>query len=205
MPVSALNIQGPGFDKLVQDRVATWGVSSFTEIQQLAIKGGVADGVSMVICAPTSSGKTMVGEIAVLSALRHSKRSLYLVSHKALADQKYEDFLRRFGDKAENPIASVGLSTGDREEGDTGANIVIATYERALGLVLSGELNTRATVVVADELQIIGEVGRGANIETLCALLRQRGVGQFVALTATIENPEDLAAWLNCTLVPCTS
>ncbi len=147
----------------------------------------------------------MVGEIAVLSALRHSKRSLYLVSHKALADQKYEDFLRRFGDKAENPIASVGLSTGDREEGDTGANIVIATYERALGLVLSGELNTRATVVVADELQIIGEVGRGANIETLCALLRQRGVGQFVALTATIENPEDLAAWLNCTLVPCTS
>jgi helicase len=98
-------------------------------------------------------------------------------------------------------MATVGLSTGDREEGDTGANLVVATYERALGLILSGELNSRDVVVVADELQIVGEEGRGANIETLCALLKQRGVSQFVALTATVENADELAAWLGCKLV----
>lgn len=193
--------KGPGYDKWVTDHVTAWGISTFTEIQGLAIAAGVAGGESMVVCAPTSSGKTMIGEIAALCAIRRSKKTLYLVSHKALADQKYEDFAKRFGEKSANPLATVGLSTGDREEGDTGANLVVATYERALGLILSGELNSRDVVVVADELQIVGEAGRGANIETLCALLKQRGVSQFVALTATVENPDELAAWLGCRLV----
>ena len=146
----------------------------------------------------------MVGEIAALCAIRRSQRALYLVSHKALADQKYEDFVKRFGDKASKPLASVCLSTGDREEGDTGAHLLIATYERALGLILSGELNPRDAVVVADELQIIGEEGRGANIEILCTLLKLKGVSQFVALTATVENPSELAEWLSCKLVVST-
>lgn len=196
-----IDIKGPGFDQWVLDHLNGWGITALTEIQRLAIEAGGADGASMVVCAPTSSGKTMVGEIAVLCALRRPKKSLYLVSHKALADQKYEDFSRRFGEKSAHPLASVGLSTGDREEGDTGANLVVATYERALGLILSNQLNARDTVVIADELQIIGEEGRGANIETLCALLKQRGVSQFVALTATVENPGELATWLGCKLV----
>jgi len=54
---------------------------------------------------------------------------------------------------------------------------------------------------VADELQILGDPGRGAEIEALCAVLRQRGIRQFVALTATVENPEDLAGWMECELV----
>lgn len=192
---------GPGYDKWVADHLTAWGVTEFTDIQGLTIAAGVAAGESMVVCAPTSSGKTMVGEIAALCAIRKSRRTLYLVSHKALADQKYEDFLKRLGEKSTTPLATVGLSTGDREEGDTGANLVVATYERALGLILSGELNSRDAVVIADELQIIGEEVRGANIETLCALLKHRGVAQFVALTATVENPGELAAWLGCKLV----
>jgi helicase len=50
-------------------------------------------------------------------------------------------------------------------------------------------------------LQILGEAGRGPSVETLCALLRQRQPPQFVGLTATVENPEDLAAWMNCRVV----
>ncbi len=195
------DVLGLGFDKWVVDHLGAWGVATLTDIQRLAIEAGVADGSSMVVCSPTSSGKTMVGEIAVLCALRRSKKSLYLVSHKALADQKYDDFSKRFGERSANPLASVALSTGDREEGDISASIVVATYERALGVILSGRLNSQDIAVIADELQIIGEEGRGANIETLCALLKRRGVSQFVALTATVENPEELAAWLGCTLV----
>jgi len=194
-------IHGPGVDAWLLDQLSSWGIKYLTEIQVLAVQSGIADGRSMVICAPTSSGKTLVGEIALLSALHSNKKALYLVSHKALADQKYDDFAKRFGDEAAIPLASVALSTGDRDEGDQASQLVVATYEKALGLLLTGEIDTKQTVVIADELQILGDPNRGPNIETLCALLRQNGVGQFVALTATVENPEDLAGWMECEMV----
>lgn len=155
----------------------------------------------MIVSAPTSSGKTLVGEIAVLAALREGLRAIYLVSHKALADQKYLDFVSRFGERAEDPIASVGLNTGDRAEGDIGAQLMVATYEKALGLIISGQIKPADALVVADELQILGDRGRGPEIETLCAVFKQRGIKQFVALTATVENPQDLAGWMCCELV----
>ena len=155
----------------------------------------------MIVSAPTSSGKTLVGEIAVLAALRSGIRAIYLVSHKALADQKYLDFVSRFGEKSPQPLASVGLNTGDRAEGEIDARLLVATYEKALGLFLSGLLRPADALIVADELQILGEKGRGPEIESLCAVLRSRGLRQFIALTATIENPQDLAGWMNCDLV----
>jgi helicase len=143
----------------------------------------------------------LVGEIAVLCALRSGVRAIYLVSHKALADQKYLDFVARFGEGAAQPLGSVGLDTGDRSEGDVDAQLMVATYEKALGLFLSGQLKPNNALVVADELQILGEPGRGPDIEGLCSALRQRGIRQFVALTATVENPEDIAGWMACDLV----
>jgi helicase len=99
----------------------------------------------MIVSAPTSSGKTLVGEIAILTALRNGERAIYLVSHKALADQKYLDFVSRFGELASEPIASVGLNTGDRAEGDVDAQLMVATYEKALGLTLTGQLGLNPT------------------------------------------------------------
>ena len=194
-------ISGPGVDDELKESLHRWGFEQLTDIQQRALAAGVASGKSLVVCAPTSSGKTLVGEIAVLHALRRRHRCLYLVSHKALADQKYTDFETRFSSEASNPSGTVGLSTGDREEGDLQADILIATYEKGLVLVLTGQIDPGNSVVVADELQIIGEETRGPNIETLCAILRQKGMTQFLALTATVENPDDLAAWMRCSLV----
>jgi len=182
-------------------QIRSWGIKSLTEIQQFALSAGVADGHSMIVCAPTSTGKTMVGEVAVLCGLHTEHRGIYLVSHKALADQKFDDFRRRFGEDAMSPIGSVGLSTGDREEGDADAMLMVATYEKALGLILSGQLDPSHSVLVADELQILGDPNRGPDIEALCAILKQRGWFQFVALTATVQNPKDLANWLNSELI----
>lgn len=193
-------IQGPGIDVWLIDQLRSWKIDTLTEIQQLALAAGVADGRSMIVCAPTSSGKTMVGEVAVLTGLRAGRKAIYLVSHKALADQKFDDFLKRFGDESAAPLGSVGLSTGDRDEGDYDPQVLVATYEKALGLILSAQLDPRSAVVVADELQILGDRNRGPNIEALCAVLRQRGVGEFVALTATVANPGDLAGWLDSEL-----
>ena len=191
----------PGVDKLLRASLRTWRIEHLTDIQQRALEAGAAAGQSLIVCAPTSSGKTLVGEIAVHQALRHGQRCLYLVSHKALAYQKYSDFNAKFGSKQANPFGTVGLSTGDREEGDVRSDVLVATYEKGLVLVLAGQIDPRDSVVVADELQIIGDSTRGPGIEIFCALLRQRGVSQFLALTATVENPDDLASWIDCTLV----
>jgi helicase len=193
--------QGPGVDAWLVQRLQRWGIESLTDVQQRALAAGAAAGRSLVVSAPTSSGKTLVGEIAVLCALRAGVRAIYLVSHKALADQKYLDFVARFGEGAEAPIGSVGLNTGDRTEGDIDSQLMVATYEKALGLFLGGQLRPNSALVVADELQILGEPGRGPDIEALCSALRQRGIKQFVALTATVENPEDIAGWMACDLV----
>ena len=192
---------GPDIDDRVRESLKRWGFASLTAVQYAALVAGAATGRSLVVCAPTSSGKTLIGEICVLQALHGGYRCLYLVSHKALADQKYADFVTRFSSAGADPSATVALSTGDREEGDLQADILVATYEKALVLILSGQIDATATAVVADELQIIGEPTRGPNIETLCAILRQRGTLQLLALTATVENPSDLAAWLRCDLV----
>lgn len=202
MEVAAAN--GPGVTEWVKEQLQNWGIKNLTDVQAKSLVAGVADERSLIVSAPTSSGKTLVGEIAALCALRDGIRVLYLVSHKALADQKYLDFVRRFGEEAKSPLGSVGLNTGDRAEGDVDASLLVATYEKALGLLLAGQLRPSNTAVVADELQILGDPHRGPEIETLCATLRQRGIRQFVALTATVENAEDLAGWMGCDLVRST-
>jgi helicase len=151
--LNVANLSGPGIDQFFLGRLADWGIEALTDIQSKAVQAGVADGNSMIASAPTSSGKTLIGEIAILQALRTGSRAIYLVSHKALADQKYVDFLSKFGEHAANPLASVALNTGDRSEGEIGAQLVVATYEKALGLILTGQLRPQNTLVVADELQ----------------------------------------------------
>ncbi len=195
------SITAEGFDEFIKRTLASWNIETLTDIQQRAVEAGVVEGQSMIVSAPTSSGKTLVGELAALAGIRNGKRIIYLVSHKALADQKYLDFRQRFGEEANSSLASVGLSTGDRDEGDVDAQFTVATYEKALGLLLAGQLRPRNAVVIADELQILREEGRGPEIETLCSALRQRGIGQFIALTATVENADDLAGWMECKLV----
>ena len=61
---------GPGVEDWLLARLNEWGISDLTDVQSRALKAGVAEGQSMVVGAPTSSGKTLVGEIAVLAALR---------------------------------------------------------------------------------------------------------------------------------------
>lgn len=190
----------PGITDDLKQILASWGYVQLTHIQQIALKKGAANGQSLVVSAPTSSGKTLVGEIALLAALKQNLRCIYLVSHKALADQKYSDFENRFGSNAAEPITSVGLHTGDREEGDVNSRLIVATYEKALAMLLSNQIDPNGAVIVADELQIIGDTTRGPDIESLCAVLIQKGTMQFVALTATVGNPRELADWLRCDL-----
>ena len=66
---------------------AIWGFTHLTPIQNLAIESGVTRGEGLFVSSPTSSGKTLVGELACFASIFRGERAVYFVSHKALADQ----------------------------------------------------------------------------------------------------------------------
>ena len=155
----------PKLTKTLVACLQEWGIQSLTNIQVRAIEAGVPLGSSAIVCAPTSSGKTLIGELALANALSNGLDALYLVSHKALAEQKFADFSARFSTPRWASTVIVGISTGDHEEGDVNCRLLVSTYEKALGLILAGRLKVGKTVIIADEFRSLakrrGSLGRG--------------------------------------------
>src|SRR6266480_4561981 len=67
----------------------------------------LADHTSVLVAAPTGTGKTVVGEFGIFLARAAGQRSFYTTPIKALSNQKFRDFRHRWGDD------EVGLLTGD--------------------------------------------------------------------------------------------
>lgn len=174
------------------------GYKNLTDAQIESLTEGLCQGTSQLVCAPTSSGKTTIAEIAAVEGALKGYRTVYLVSHKALAEEKYRLFLTEYG-SGKQKWFDVSIATGDHSEGDWQQGLLIATYEKYLALLCSTQdFNLSGTVIVADELQILGESGRGPEIELLCSLIRRGKPIQFVGLSATISNPDEIASWLSC-------
>jgi superfamily II RNA helicase len=159
------------------------------------------EGKSVVVCAPTGSGKTLIGEYAIYRALSRNKRVFYTTPLKALSNQKFRDFQEQFGGW-QNPNGSerVGLITGDMVI-NANAPIVIMTteifrnmlYETPIGQV--GTSLEDVESVVLDECHYISDRGRGTVWEE--SIIYCPPTIQLVALSATIGNPEELTDWIN--------
>ncbi|MCB9763742.1 MAG: DEAD/DEAH box helicase [Alphaproteobacteria bacterium] len=185
-------------------------ITELTRVQQEAVERGLLDGADLVVSAPTSAGKTLVGELAVM---RWSRDGLvvFLVSHKALARQLYELFSGpRYQLSGTGYLSRVAMFTGDEDqvEGDwIGQKVVIATYEKFYAHVTStGELPGNIRAIVADELQLLGQESRGPVVELLLARIlheksRKTLPLQLLVLSATLGNPRSLAEWLVAKLV----
>lgn len=186
---------------MLLQKLETRGVRQFTAAQAAALQGGLCAGASLLVSAPTSSGKTTVAEIAAVEAARQGRRTVYLVSHRALAEEKYRLFAREYA-SARSKWFDVSIATGDHIEGEWSTGILISTYEKYLSMLCStGNLDLAGTVVIADEIQILADENRGPEIELLCTLLRRGSPRQIVALSATISNPQGIAYWLGCQVV----
>ncbi|KAB1196815.1 MULTISPECIES: DEAD/DEAH box helicase [Haloferax] len=175
------------------------GIEELYPPQVAAVEAGIADGGRVVAAIPTASGKTFIAELAMLTA---DGPGLYIVPLRALAREKYETF-----DKL--PGVSVGISTGDFDsaEEDLGEyDIVVATSEKVDSAIRNGAswVENLACVVV-DEVHLLGAPGRGPTLEITLATLQRRVPDlQLVALSATVDNPEVIAHWLNAELVEST-
>ncbi|MEJ0038728.1 MAG: DEAD/DEAH box helicase [Gammaproteobacteria bacterium] len=168
------------------DRLRARGLTQFTSAQASALGAGLCKGVNLLVCAPTSSGKPLIAELAAAEGARKGDKTVYLVSHRALAEEKYHLFKNEYASTSEKWL-DVSIATGDRNEGNWATGILVATYEKYLAMVCaSGHVSMAGVVVVADEIQILGDDDRRPEIELLCALLRSGSPRQVVALSATV-------------------
>jgi helicase len=190
------------------------GLPSLTAIQFEALSGGVANGKSLLVCAPTSTGKTLIGWWAIASAIEKGGRAIYLVSHRALAKQKFEEAQRLFlepmlgSDRSEIVCATgdgVEDASGRKTSAPLSATILIATYEKFLGCMSVGgpPRDLTDTTFVCDEVQLVGDRHRGQNVELLLTLMRRAGWRQLVGLSAVLseQDAKDLADWLGVKLL----
>ena len=192
-----------GLNKRIIDIIEDKKITDLRVIQKKALMNGLLKGNNIFIAAPSASGKTFIGEIAALqNILNNKKKSIFLVPLRALANEKYNDFITDYLKLGIN----ISISTGDFDvipKELEHADLIICTYERFDSLIRDGVkwLNDIGTVVV-DEIHIINDYNRGPRLENLLARLKQKLPDiQLIALSATIANPEELADWLGCELI----
>ncbi|MGH2740607.1 MAG: DEAD/DEAH box helicase, partial [Actinomycetota bacterium] len=155
--------------------------------QRRAIEA-LAAGESVLVAAPTGAGKTVVAEYAVERAVSREGKAFYTTPLKALSNQKYGDFVARYGAKR------VGLLTGDNSINGE-APVVVMTTE-----VLRNMLYERSPtlegleVVIMDEVHYLQDPYRGAVWEEV--LIHLAPSAAVVCLSATVSNAEEFGDWL---------
>ena len=161
---------------------------------QLEAINHINNGKSVVVCAPTGAGKTVIAEGAILLALKNNKRVFYTTPLKALSNQKFNDFSKAYGED------KTGLLTGDISINRDAQIVVMTTevfrnmlYGTNLGRVEENLQNVQ--FVILDEVHYMNDEQRGTVWEE--SIIYSPNNIQIVALSATIANSAELTEWIN--------
>ncbi|MDQ1491250.1 MAG: ATP-dependent helicase HelY, partial [Actinomycetota bacterium] len=145
-------------------------------------------GRSVLVAAPTGSGKTVVAEYAVEKALAEGRKVFYTTPLKALSNQKYNDLVRAHG------AARVGLLTGDNSVNGE-APVVVMTTEVLRNMIYAASPTLEGLrYVVLDEVHYLQNPYRGAVWEEVIIHLAPEV--DLVCLSATVSNAEEFADWI---------
>ncbi|WP_254762689.1 DEAD/DEAH box helicase [Natrinema marinum] len=173
-----------------------------------------ADGEDQLVVSATATGKTLIGEMAGINRVLNGKgKMLFLVPLVALANQKHEDFEEEYGHLVDVSIR-VGASriADNGNQFDPNADVIVGTYEGIDHALRTGKDMGDIGTVVIDEVHTLKEDERGHRLDGLISRLKytceQRakrrddyGGAQWISLSATVGNPEQLAAALESTLI----
>ncbi|MBQ1180199.1 MAG: ATP-dependent DNA helicase [Methanocorpusculum sp.] len=184
--------------KALRDSYCALGISELYPPQAECIEAGLFDRKNILAAIPTASGKTLIAEMAMQKEIADGGKCLYIVPLKALASEKYDDFSGKG--------VSVGIATGDPDQKDEYLgryDIIVATSEKTDSLLRNkAEWLKRVSLLVVDEIHLIGDETRGATLEMVIAKMRYQNPDmQVIGLSATMGNPEELAKWLDAALI----
>lgn len=176
---------------------------SLLPVQAMAVNQyALFEAENLLIQAPTSSGKTFIGEMAAIHTALRMKKVVYLVPLKALAEEKYLNFKKKY----ESYGLKVIISTRDHRHFDSDLeegnfSIAFVVYEKLSQLLIRRpERIAELKLVVADELELLSDPERGAGVELLLTRLVQSDC-RIIGLSAVIGYAERLATWMNAKLL----
>ncbi|WP_088538493.1 DUF5814 domain-containing protein [Methanobrevibacter sp. 87.7] len=198
-------------NKDFRDILISHGNVKLLPVQILAIKEGLLRDENILAVSATSSGKTLIGELAGVPKALNGEKFIFLTPLVALANQKYRDFKEKYKSLGLKVSIKVGknrvkakgeLRLPDKNVHDS--DIVVGTYEALDYMIRSGnydDLNNLGVVLI-DEIHMLDDEDRGTRlnglIKRLSAIFPR---AQLIGLSATIKNPEYLADKFNMNLV----
>lgn len=201
MKIEKLDLPKPAIDFLLSE-----GFTKLYPPQADCVDAGLLNGKSILVSAPTASGKTLTAILAMISYLsKNNGKVIYLSPLRALASEKFIEFKKL--EKVElGKKIKVGISTGDFENIEKNLeknNVLVLTNEKMDSIIRHGtEWIDDVGLVIADEIHLIGDESRGPTLEMILTKLKLlASKPQIVGLSATITNANELANWLNCILV----
>ncbi|MBR9707115.1 MAG: DEAD/DEAH box helicase, partial [Candidatus Diapherotrites archaeon] len=174
------------------------GFPNFNPVQSLTLEKGLLDFKSLVVSAPTASGKTVVAELASLNTVLNQRgKVLYVCPLKALASEHSSSFKQAYSDLG----VKVDLSIGDLDTTDSwlrNSDIIFSTNEKADSWTRHKAQWLRdVKLLVVDEIHMLDN-NRGPTLEILITKMRQMVPGlQVLGLSATVPNFEEIAEWLD--------
>ena len=192
----------------LKEVILSSGIAELYPPQEEAINAGVLECKNLVLASPTASGKTLIAELTGLKhILEKNGKVIYLTPLRALANEKFDEF-KKYDSlrKANGKRVSIGISTGDFDSSDPWLeryDIIITTNEKADSLLRHrAKWMDEISLIVADEVHLLNEAERGPTLEVVLARLMQINPEmQILALSATINNVEEIAGWIKANYV----
>jgi helicase len=205
IPVKVADLAVP---ESVKEIIIKGGIDELFPPQEEAIKAGALEGKNLVLASPTASGKTLIAELCALKhVLEKNGKIIYLTPLRALASEKFDDFKKYAAiTKKDDRRIRIGISTGDFDSTDPWLekyDIIVTTNEKSDSLLRHrAKWMNEISLVIADEVHLLNDAKRGPTLEVVLARLMQVNPDiQILALSATINNVDEIATWLKAEFV----
>ncbi|MBW2964228.1 DEAD/DEAH box helicase [Candidatus Woesearchaeota archaeon] len=157
------------------------------KFQEDAVKA-VNEGHSVLVSAPTGSGKTLIADYIIDKDIREGKRIVYTAPIKALSNQKFKDFCNQYGED------KIGLITGDLVINPMGQVLIMTTEVYRNMAIIKDYILNEVSYCIMDEIHFISDEERGYIWEE--SIIFSPDHIRFLFLSATIPNSEEFAAWV---------
>jgi len=174
------------------------GIKQLHDPQIKSLKKDLLKNKNQIIAAPTASGKTLIATLAIIKILAQKQKAIYLVPLVALAGEKFKYYKNLFAGSG----IKVAISTGDldsRSQWLSNYDLILLTTEKCDSLMRhNANWIKEIGLVIVDEIHMLQDPSRGPTLEiTITRLKEIIPHSQFLGLSATIKNSEEIAEWLD--------